>query len=116
MSDVSDVLNVGLTPDGEAILDRLGRTEWFPSREAAAKFCLAHAVRAGVSAGDADGASKGWASERFDEDGKIRQLLAALYPDCQTPVRLMRHLVNEGALLLKPRLERTDLTPPDLFR
>ncbi len=74
-----DVKSVGLTPRGEAILDQIQDLDWFPSREAAAKFALGLAVREGTAtredSGEGDyvedvsGAKTGWALGNFDPDG-----------------------------------------------
>ncbi len=119
-----DVKSVGLTPEGKAILDDIEDLDWFPTREAAAKFALGLAVRAGAGAQsddrgdyaeDVSGAKTGWALGNFDPDGEITSLLESLYPECETPVRLMRTLINDGLLLLQPRLSQAGKTPLGLF-
>ena len=67
----------------------------------------------------AEGATPGtetrWAAGNFDKTGEIRALLAALYPSCETPVRLMEHLVNEGLRLIGTRIRSEGVNPADLM-
>jgi hypothetical protein len=66
-----------------------------------------------------DGATKNtdtrWAAGNFDASGEIRTVLAALYPNCEEPVRLMEHLVNEGLQLLITRIRSNAVGPGELM-
>src|SRR3954451_4349904 len=97
----TDRQSVGVTQRGSDLLEQLTDLKWFPEAQDAARFCLAYAIRANVPAGTTEGTATRWTVSLFDSTGEIRTLLAALYPDCGTPVRLMEHLVNEGLLLLE---------------
>lgn len=129
MSSSDDIVSVGLTARGREVLDEMDDLGWFPSRQSAAQFCIGLAIRDGETGvadedlgqdsqfGDvSEGARTGWPIERFDPDAGIRSLITSLYPGCETPVRMMRKLLDDGLEILRDRLEEPGgLTPPDLF-
>jgi hypothetical protein len=95
---------IGLTPETQAILSTIEGRGWFLEGQDIARFCLAYAIRAKVPEGTTADTETRWAAGNFDKTGEIRALLAALYPECKTPVRLMEHLVNEGLRLVGIRV------------
>lgn len=107
--------SVGLVPEAQSILAELEDLGWFSEGQDIARFCMAYAIRAEVSEGVTSGTETRWAAGNFDKTGEIRSLLAALYPDCKTPVRLMEHLVNEGLRLVAARVRQGNLAPTDLL-
>jgi hypothetical protein len=104
--------SVGLTAEGQRILAEIDGHHWFGEGQDIARFAMAYAIRAGVTVGQVPGTETRWAVGNFDKTGEIRSVLAALYPDCSTPVRLMEHLVDEGLRLVEMRL-RSGATGPD---
>lgn len=106
---------IGLTPETQAILADLEERGWFIEGQDVARFCMAYAIRAKVPEGATAGTETRWAAGNFDKTGEIRVLLAALYPACQTPVRLMEHLVNEGLKLISTRLKSEAVGPAELM-
>ena len=106
---------IGLTPETQGILDDLESRGWFLEGQDAARFCLAYAIRGKVEEGTTPGTETRWAAGNFDRTGEIRALLAAMYPSCQTPIRLMEHLVNEGLRRVADRLRSEIVGPADLM-
>lgn len=107
---------IGLSAEAEGILGKIEQRNWFGDKQDIARFCLAYAIRAKVCAGTTADTETRWASGNFDKNGEISTLLAALYPDCKTPIRLMEHLVNEGLRLVGRRLSsETTVGPADLM-
>lgn len=106
--------SVGLTDESQVLIGQIEATGWFQEGADIARFCLAYAVRAGVPDGATPGTETRWAAGNFDKTGEIRALIGGLYPDCQTPVRLMEHLVNEGLRLVGERLAAGEVAPADL--
>lgn len=101
----TDRRQIGLTPAGKRTIATLtDDLAWFAEGQEAGRFALAYAVREGVPAGNAAGVDTVWSVDGFDASGEIRALLGALYPDSQTPVRLMEHLINEGLRLIAARV------------
>ena len=110
-----DRLDIGLTPETQAILADVESRGWFAEGQDVARFCLAYAVRAKVAEGVTAGTETRWAAGNFDKSGEIRAVLAALYPNCATPVRLMEHLVNEGLRLVATRVRSGAVGPAELM-
>lgn len=106
---------IGLTPETQAILADLEAQGWFLEGQDIARFCMAYAIRANVPEGATSGTQTRWSAGNFDKTGEIRVVLAALYPACQTPVRLMEHLVNEGLRMVSGRVRSDALGPAELL-
>jgi hypothetical protein len=110
-----DRKSIGLTPETQAALAQLEEHGWFAEKEDIAKFCMAYAIRANVPQGATTGTDTRWAAGNFDDTGEIRALLEALYPACETPVRLMEHFVNEGLRIVASRVRSDFASPADLM-
>ena len=107
--------SIGLTQDNQAILAEIEAQGWFLEGQDIARFSLAYAIRARTAEGATHGTETRWAAGNFDKTGEIRALLAALYPNCETPVRLMEHLVNEGLRMVGTRMRSEAIGPADLM-
>lgn len=107
--------SIGLTAETQAMLAELEARGWFLEGQDIARFCFAYAIRAGVPEGATSGTETRWAAGNFDKTGEIRVLLAALFPNCTTPIRLMEHLVNEGLRLVASRVRSEAVGPADLM-
>lgn len=110
-----DKKSVGLTPETQAILSEIEQTGWFVEGQDIARFAFAYAIKQGVVEGTTKNTDTRWAVGNFDESGEIRAVLAALYPQCDEPVRLLEHLVNEGLQLLGVRIRSAAVGPADLM-
>jgi len=110
-----DRTQIGLTPQSQTILAELESRGWFLEGQDIARFALAYAIRAEIPEGTTAGTETRWSAGNFDNTGEIRTLLAALYPSCETPVRLMEHLVNEGLRLIAARTRSESIGPAELM-
>lgn len=111
-----DKKGIGLTPDGQAILAEIEERGWFMEGQDIARFCMAYAIRAGVSDGTVSaGVETRWAIGNFDETGEIRTLVSALYRSCDTPVRQIEFLVNEGLSMVVNRIRSDAVGPAELI-
>jgi hypothetical protein len=111
-----DRKSVGLTEENRALLTELEVRGWFADAQDLGRFCMAYAIRAKVPEGVTPNTTTKWGAGDFDDTGEIRALLAALYPACTTPVRLMEHLVNEGLRLVATRVRSDAVGPAELMR
>lgn len=112
---MDDLEGVGLTSETRAILTELEAKQWFRDGQDLALFCMAYAIRAKISVGVTEHRKTQWAAGNFDKNGEIRALLAALYPDCTTPVRLMEFFVNEGMKMVAARVRSDAVGPAELL-
>jgi hypothetical protein len=106
---------IGLTPETQAIVEEILARGWFITGEDVARFALAYAIRSKVEEGTTQGTDTRWAAGNFDRTLEIRALLAALFPTCETPIRLMQHLVNEGLRRIAARMQSEAVGPDDLM-
>jgi hypothetical protein len=107
--------SIGLTAENQAVLAEIEERGWFLEGQDVARFCMAYAIRARVQDGATSGTETRWAAGNFDKTGEIRALLAALYPTCETPVRLMEHLVNEGMRMVVVKVRSDAVGPAELM-
>lgn len=110
-----DRKSIGLTAETQANLVEIEERGWFLEGQDIARFCMAYAIRRKLPEGVTTGTETRWALGNFDETGEIRTLLTALYPDCDTPVRLMEHLVNEGLRMVAARVRSEAVGPAELM-
>jgi hypothetical protein len=111
MPEQRDRQSVGLTPDGQARLNRIESLGWFGANQDLARFAMAYAMRAGESPGTTEGTETRWTIGLFDDTGEIRDLIAALYPSVITPVKAIEHFVDVGLRLIAERVERGETDP-----
>lgn len=93
---MEDKVDIGLTSDAQQLLRDIDERRWFGEAQDIARFCFAYAVATQTPEGITTGAETRWSSGNFDKSGEIRAVIAALYPDNTTPVRLIEHFVHEG--------------------
>lgn len=106
----SDKKTIGITKSNAPLLAELVSAGQFGSELDAAKFAMAYAVKAGLTAGATEGAETKWNVGSVDPDGSMRSLIEALCPDAGEPYRLAEHLMNEGLKALAAKISGgTDL-------
>lgn len=91
---------IGIASSNERVLAALAEEGLFSSEVEAAKFAMAHAIKAGIGRGTTEGAGTKWNVGTVDLDGKLKAVVEALFPDEGQPYRLIEHLMNEGLRLL----------------
>ena len=107
---------IGLTPESIRVSERLvTELRWFAEGQDLGRLALAYAIENQVGEGAASNTETRWTESLFDKTGEIRALIASVYPSCETPVRQMEYLVNEGLRLLGQKLTDSATTPSDLL-
>lgn len=107
--------SIGLTADNQRVLEEIMARGWFSQGQDAARFCMAYAIRNEVAPGATDATETRWAAGNFDKSGELKAVILALYPETDTPVRLMEHFVNQGMALVEQRLKAGEVNPSDLL-
>lgn len=110
-----DRRTIGLTTENQRVLAWIEDLDWFADGQDIARFAMAYAIKQGVAEGTVSSTDTRWAAGNFDETGEIRALLAALYPECTAPVRLVEHLVNEGLQMIEKRIREERIGPAELM-
>ena len=108
-----DRKQIGLTEHGIAVVARLtDELGWFDEGQAAGRFALAYAIRAGINLGKTGApVQTRWSPDLFDPSGEIRALLHAMYPDATMQIRLIEYLIDEGLRLIGAKIDDGGLDP-----
>ena len=96
-----DKNTIGVTPENRQFLADVVESGLFNEEMDAAKLAMSVAILHGVGIGEATSAETKWNVGSFDKDGHIKIVLAALFPEHQTPYRLSEYLINRGLDLLR---------------
>ena len=108
-----DRKQIGLTEHGKGavalLTDKLG---WFDEAQAAGRFALAYAIRAGIEPSQTGmPVETRWSPDLFDPSSEIRALLRAMYPDTTMPIRLIEYLIDEGLRRIAARIDDGEVDP-----
>lgn len=93
---MDDKKTIGLTPDGEKIIQLLMERDVFKDKMHAAKFAMALAIKSGAKIKHTENPSTSWHFGSFDPEGQIKQVISILYPECETPYRAIESLIDTG--------------------
>lgn len=94
---MKDKITIGPTQESAKVLSQLMESSFFAREYDAAKFAMALAINRGVSPDGADiSTDTKWNMGSFDRSGELRALVSTLYPETETPVRLIEQLINAG--------------------
>ncbi len=112
---MTDLVNVHLTKDASAVVERMEGTGCFDQKITAAKFALAYAIKNHFDEIDperytlSDSEGSNFNIGTLDPDGQLSTLLRALYPGTDTPYLYARALMVFGLTKLGERIEREGL-------
>jgi len=109
----SDRESIGLTAETQSILAELEERGWFPEGQDAARFAWRTPFAPKSSKEPLPEPKRDGLPGTLTGRAKFRALLAALYPGCETPVRLMEHLVNEGLRMISARVRLPSTGPAE---
>jgi hypothetical protein len=113
---------IALTAEANAVVDKLCDEFGLPERAHAAKLGIAYAIRRDLEPLSRRTAPTGpagstWGVAGFDTDGKLRELMQAVFPDRdEDPYATVENLMNAGLVeLAKALAERRPQTLADLL-
>ncbi len=113
---MADKEQIGLTPAGSDIMDRLLEKGLFAGKDEAARFAAALAIDRGLSVEPARGATTTWNARSLDGTGELRTSVVLLY-DSAEPYRALEGLIDAGLQLLGRHMdERGDLILSELMQ
>lgn len=112
---MTDLVNVHLSKDASAVVERMEATGCFDQKITVAKFALAYAIKYHFDEIDPqkyvlpDSEGSNFNIGTLDPDGQLATLLRALYPCKDTPYFYARALMVFGLMKLGERFEREGL-------
>jgi hypothetical protein len=104
-SPIIDKKTIGLTPEGEEIIEQVMTKNLFNDKMDAAKFAMALAIRKEVQPGQLSNSGTIWNVGSFDTDNQIKNMIPVFYPGSEAPYRAAEYLIDAGLRLLKAELE-----------
>jgi hypothetical protein len=90
------------------VVDDLIERGWFKEGIDVAKFAMALAIKIGVKPGKVEGAETVWNVGSFDPDSELKTLIPILYPESETPYRLVEYFFNKGLEQIAQELENNE--------
>jgi hypothetical protein len=115
-SQIMDKKTIGLTREGELVMQKLMDLNYFNEMIDAAKFAMSFAINADVQPSQAEGAATIWNVGSFDSDGQLRQLISILFPTCETPYRAIEYLVDAGLRQINEKMNAGVLDISELVK
>lgn len=108
---MTDIVNICLSKESNDIAEALVSTRKFENVITAAKFALAYALKNHFDEFDpaiyavSDSGGNHYNIGTVDKDGKLAQLLRAIYPETDTPYIYARALMVFGLLKIGEKIE-----------
>ena len=115
-NQAADKKTIGLTPEGEKVIQKLMDLNYFKDMMDAAKFAMSFAINDGVQPSHTERAGTIWNVGSFDSDGQLRQLIPILFPNCETPYRAIEHLIDTGLRKIQERFDRGQFDLSELVK
>lgn len=91
-----DKNTIGLTEANRTTMEAVVEKGGFATAMDAAKFAFALALNRGCAPNPVEKAGTIWNIGTFDESGDLKALVRSLFPDVETPYRMIEALVNAG--------------------
>ncbi len=105
IANYRDKTTIGLTPRARDIAERIKEQEGLSDLLEVATIAFGVAVQSGIGLGSTKDTVTTWNVGTFDANGKLRELVLALYDDVESPFRQLEYLVNEGLGILADKYE-----------
>lgn len=114
---MADKEQIGLTPTGSAIMERVLTTGLFAGKDDVARLAAALAIDAGDPGESARGAETTWHTRGIDSTGELRTAVRLAYPGTEEPYRMLENLIDAGLRRIGQHLDtRGEIVLPDLLQ
>ena len=104
---IKDKTTIGVTPENQKVIEVIMDTGFFKEQIDVGKFAMSIAIRYRADINDIHGTDTKWNVGSFDNDGSLRTLIPALFPDCETPYKLLESLINTGLNIVSQSIEQS---------
>lgn len=113
---MADKEQIGLTPAGNATMERVLATGLFAGKDDVARLAAALAIDAGDAGDPVRGAETTWHTKGIDSTGELRTAVRLAYPGTEEPYRLLENLIDAGLRRMDQHLAtRGELVIPELL-
>lgn len=114
---MADKEQIGLTPAGSAVMERVLGTGLFAGKDDVARLAAALALDAGDPAEPARGAETTWHTKGIDSTGELRAAIRLAYPGTEEPYRILENLIDAGLRRIGQHLDnRGEVVLPELLQ
>ena len=114
---MADKEQIGLTPAGNAIMERVLATGFFAGKNDVARLAAALAMDGGESATGVKGADTTWHTKGLDSAGELHIAVLLTYPGTTEPYRVLEGLIDAGLRRIEQHLDsRGEIVLPELLQ
>ena len=113
---MSDKKTIGLTPNGERLIEAVMETGLFRDKLDAAKFAMALAIRDHEQPAPLEKTSTIWNVGSFDSEDRLKQIVPLLVPGCDEPYRAIESLIEKGLVRLEAMRQAGPLDLAQMLR
>ena len=109
----SDLIQIGVTPAADAVIQQLIERVWYSSEMGAFKAAVAYGLANGLAPTEGGGFQTKWHVGGLDRSGELIEVVSMFY-DGERPWDYIRRIGDAALKHLQPRIEMADV-PSDLF-
>lgn len=109
----ADLVQIGVTPAAEEVLQRMVNKGWFPSEMSAFKAAVAYGMARNIPPTEGGGLQTKWAVGGIDRNGDFLEVVRIFHTG-ERPWDYVRRIGDAALKQLGPRIELADV-PSDLF-
>ena len=114
---MADKEQIGLTPAGNAIMERALATGFFAGKNDVARLAASLAIDAGDPLRAVRGADTTWHTKGLDSTGELQAAVALAYGGPPEPYRMLEGLIDAGLRRIEQHLDkRGEIVLPELLR
>src|SRR6185437_120704 len=103
---MADKEQIGLTPAGSAIMDRVLSTGYFTRKDYVAKLAIALAMQPDANVDGVKGAGTTWHTKGLDDTGEFITAVELLYPHVTEPYRAIEGLIDSGLRMIGEHMDK----------
>jgi hypothetical protein len=102
---MADKEQIGLTPAGSTIMDRVLDTGYFTGKDDVAKLAIALAMHPDANVDGVKGAETTWHTKGLDSTGEFLTAIELLYPHVTEPYRAIEGLIDSGLRMINEHMD-----------
>lgn len=114
---MDDLKNIRISVEADEVIDKLKEIYYFPTTVSAIQFGMAYALRNYGDKIDYLALEKEYPSNGTNlnvgsvDDGFLKDIILAIFPNCETPYRVVRAAAIYGLMEIDDKLQKSPQTP-----